>query len=318
MEIPKQQDFHVALSFAGEDREYVSRVASTLTDMGFRVFYDKHEIVTLWGKDLYTYLREIYFERALYTVMFISKHYAAKLWTNHERESSQARAFQERKEYILPARFDDTKVPGLLPTTYYVDLRTMSSQDFAQLIKEKIGPIPRPNFFPGHPDLLFRELEIEDAATQEATLNCAHHAQKSLSLMTPAERKFLSVAALHACPAGLPNNIHFNLEYLSRVSGLTTQEILQMVSRLDCLGIRSRTYEDNDEPLPQGTLISSKEILELEYRVNSVDFFGNGTAVLCAIFQIITDHLCPDCREKALNTLDLSVLGSMTGFTDRE
>jgi len=60
-------DFDVALSFAGEDRAYVEEVASVLREMGLRVFYDKYETVSLWGKDLYTHLREIYFSRARYT-----------------------------------------------------------------------------------------------------------------------------------------------------------------------------------------------------------------------------------------------------------
>jgi hypothetical protein len=49
--------------------------------------------------------------------VFISSHYARKLWTNHERKSAQARAFKERSEYLFPARFDDTDVPGILSTT---------------------------------------------------------------------------------------------------------------------------------------------------------------------------------------------------------
>jgi hypothetical protein len=44
----RQPDFDVALSFAGEDRTYVERVASELQRMGLKVFYDKHEAVTLW------------------------------------------------------------------------------------------------------------------------------------------------------------------------------------------------------------------------------------------------------------------------------
>ena len=43
----RQPDFDVALSFAGEDRTYVERVANELKRMGLKVFYDKHEAVTL-------------------------------------------------------------------------------------------------------------------------------------------------------------------------------------------------------------------------------------------------------------------------------
>jgi hypothetical protein len=114
--------FDVALSFAGEDRVYVEDVASILRKMEIRVFYDKYEVVSFWGKDLYTHLSEIYFERATYVVMFLSRHFKDKVWPNHERESAQAKAFLGKKEYILPARFDDTQIPGILPTTGYIDL----------------------------------------------------------------------------------------------------------------------------------------------------------------------------------------------------
>jgi hypothetical protein len=106
--------YDVALSFAGEDRKYVECTAEFLKNRGIRVFYDKYEEAELWGKDLYTHLRDIYSNRATYTILFLSKHYATKLWTNHERESAQARAFEENREYLLPARFDDTPIPGVL------------------------------------------------------------------------------------------------------------------------------------------------------------------------------------------------------------
>lgn len=130
--------FHVALSFAGEDREYVEKVAKELREKDVSLFYDKFDEVSLWGKDLYTYLRDIYHNKAYFTVIFISENYKNKRWTNHERESAQARAFSENREYILPAKFDDTEIPGILPTTHYIKLDRKSPQKFASLIIEKL------------------------------------------------------------------------------------------------------------------------------------------------------------------------------------
>lgn len=130
--------YDVALSFAGEDRAYVEQVAESLRTLGIRVFYDVYEEAVLWGKDLYVHLREVYQCHSRFTVMFISKHYAAKLWTSHERQSAQARAFGESREYILPARFDDSEVPGLPPTVGYIDLRKKSPLELSTLIVEKL------------------------------------------------------------------------------------------------------------------------------------------------------------------------------------
>ena len=139
MSTPPQSDYDVALSFAGEDRAYVSRVAAVLKNAQVKVFYDAYEKVTLWGKDLYEHLSDVYQHRARFTVLFASKHYADKVWTNHERKSAQARAIADRREYILPARFDDSEIPGLLATTGYIDLRTETPEQFAALILEKLG-----------------------------------------------------------------------------------------------------------------------------------------------------------------------------------
>jgi hypothetical protein len=139
MSTDTETKYDVAFSFAGEDRAFVGRVAQLLRDSGVRVFYDDYEKIDLWGKNLYTHLRDVYQHRAQYTVMFISERYARKLWTNHERESAQARAFEESSEYILPVRFDDTEVPGVLKTTGYLDLRHMEPEELADAILAKLG-----------------------------------------------------------------------------------------------------------------------------------------------------------------------------------
>lgn len=116
-------EFDVCLSFAGEDRPYVDSVAQELRSKGVRVFYDEYERTRLWGKDLFQHLDDVYQNAARYCVLFASKHYAEKIWTNHELQSAQARALRENREYILPARFDDTKIPGLRGTVGHIDLK---------------------------------------------------------------------------------------------------------------------------------------------------------------------------------------------------
>lgn len=131
-------EFEIALSFAGEDRTYVDQVANLLRDSGVKVFYDLFEEANLWGKNLYDYLSEIYKDKALYTIMFISKDYARKLWPTLERQTMQARAFQEHQEYILPARFDDTPIPGVLPTVAYISLVDRTPAAFVEVIHKKL------------------------------------------------------------------------------------------------------------------------------------------------------------------------------------
>jgi hypothetical protein len=136
---PDQQVYEVVLSFAGEDRAYVEKVADYLLNHQVRVFYDHYEEATLWGKDLAEHLDKDYRGSARYCVMFISEHYGKKIWTNHERKSALARAIEEKEEYILPARFDKTDIPGIRPTVGYVDLSGKTPEEFGALILTKLG-----------------------------------------------------------------------------------------------------------------------------------------------------------------------------------
>src|SRR3954447_4499725 len=134
-------DYDVCLSFAGEERPYVEQVAKLLSAQNIRVFYDGYEEAGLWGKDLYKHLDNIYRERARFCVIFASKAYREKVWTKHELASAQARALSANEEYVLPARFDDTEIPGLNPNIGYSDLRSHTPQQVAGLVKNKLGEV---------------------------------------------------------------------------------------------------------------------------------------------------------------------------------
>jgi hypothetical protein len=131
--------YEIVLSFAGEDRDYVESVAKFLISNGVSLFYDKYEEVTLWGKDLEVHLEKVYSGTARYCVVFISEHYAKKLWPSHEMKSALKKAVAEKEEYILPARFDDTEIPGLSESVACIDISNKSPEDFGLLILKKLG-----------------------------------------------------------------------------------------------------------------------------------------------------------------------------------
>jgi WD40 repeat protein len=131
----------VALSFAGAQRGYVEHVSEALKAQGVRCFYDADEQIDLWGKYLAEELPVIYGEQAAAVVVFVSAEYAARDWTRLERRSALNRAVRERQEYVLPARFDDTPLPGLLSDMVAVDLRTRTPQEFAEMIAAKLAAL---------------------------------------------------------------------------------------------------------------------------------------------------------------------------------
>lgn len=137
-----RRKYDVALSFAGEDREFVQDVADRLRELEVEVFYDGFEEADLWGKDLVTHLAEVYGQQSRFVVIFASKHYAEKAWPNHEREHALARHFRGERERVLPVRMDNTEIPGLPSTVGYLDRRVLTAEKLAELIRQKVDADP--------------------------------------------------------------------------------------------------------------------------------------------------------------------------------
>ena len=131
--------YEVALSFAGEQRKYVERVARALQSRGVSVFYDDFELVQLWGKDLVEEFQEVFERRAALAVMFISKEYVEKVWPRHERRTILSRAVKEKSTYVLPVRFDNTPVPGLPDSIKYERADAHTSEELAAMVAGKLG-----------------------------------------------------------------------------------------------------------------------------------------------------------------------------------
>lgn len=131
-------EFDIAVSFAGEDRDYVSEVVEAVKgDM--KVFYDEDYEVEAWGEDGIEYFTNVYMNRARFAVVFVSQHYAEKMWTKIERRSALARAASQRSAYLLPIRLDDTQLDGLLPTVVYLDSRRLGIAGVIQAIRDKVS-----------------------------------------------------------------------------------------------------------------------------------------------------------------------------------
>jgi len=133
--------YDVALSYAGEERAYVERVAARLRALGVAVFYDRFETVELWGTNLVDRFADVYGQRARYVVMFVSKAYAEKAWTDLERRQAQANALAVRRELVLPVRFDETTVPGLAATVHYLSAKDYEPEALADVIAQKVRQV---------------------------------------------------------------------------------------------------------------------------------------------------------------------------------
>lgn len=318
-EIPLQKSFSydVCLSFAGEDRPYVSQVAQALKERGITFFYDEDEQADLWGKDLYEHFAYIYGQAARYCILFASHHYARKHWTTHERENAQARALKETKEYILPARFDDTQIPGLPATVGYVNLATMEPESLAELISKKVEGRERHEFLPLDADVLCETLGIEDTADEmkDRAITSAVGFLHALRRTTRDERWIVMKTFFLGCTHELPENIHIDVDLLRRATDLPRQKIVDTVGGLRALGIYAylRDNEDSNDGFdPPYLPDSDPQTLALEFHHTSGNPPGNATAVANAMVSVYREDFCEEHAMAFLMRLDFSQLSSKT------
>lgn len=130
--------YDVALSFAGEDRDFVDKVVSYLK-VRIKIFYDYNEKPELAGAYLPPYLVEVYSKKSCYAVVFISRFYNEKKWTKFELQCMLEREVTE-PNYIIPVRLDDTEIPGILSTKGFIDGVKESPEDIANIIIKKVLP----------------------------------------------------------------------------------------------------------------------------------------------------------------------------------
>ncbi|MDP9224865.1 MAG: TIR domain-containing protein [Actinomycetota bacterium] len=305
-----EKDYDVALSFAGEQRAYVDQVAAALRGKGVRPFYDKYERANLWGKDLYEHLDYVYQRAAGYCVVFASEDYANKTWTNHERKSAQARAIEENVEYILPARFDETEIPGIRKTIGYIDLRHTTPEELADLIVQKLGPSRREKFFPPVPDRLYKELGVAGSEGEEYANEVARQFFLALIRMSKEERRLLFEVFAEGCPSKLPDNVHISLDLLRRITGMPPAEVRDTLHRMSSLGIEIKAYSSGDHEADD--MIEVTWDNRVAYHDKGQDDFNieRSLEVAKIVMLLSSEDGCRKCAHEALDNLDLSALTS--------
>lgn len=304
------QDFEydVALSFAGEQRDYVEAVAARLRDAGVRVFYDAYEKVELWGKDLYEHLDYVYQRAARFCVIFASDDYSRKMWTTHERKSAQARAIEANAEYILPARFDDTEIPGVRETVGHLSLADLSPEDLAALIVEKLGPRRRVRFFPPNPVRLRELADIDEDHEWEWLVDTAHQFFLALTRTSEEERLMLHEIFAQGCPSALPENIHISLDLLRRSTDMPPAEIQELLRGLSSLGFTSRVYSDGDHESDDMIAVTWDD--RTVYSDGDQEIFASewSTQIANAVMRGASSDFCIGCARAAVADLDFSTL----------
>ena len=134
------EEFLVAFSLAGEQRELVRAIAEALErKLGYgTVFLDEWFEYYLAGPDGDLKLQEIYSQRCKLAVVCISQRYGDKQWTQTEHRAIRARFMKGEQHAILPIRVGDGEVEGILFNTIVPDVRSRSSAESVQLILDRL------------------------------------------------------------------------------------------------------------------------------------------------------------------------------------
>jgi len=133
---PKTLEYDVCLSFAGEKRKQVQRVAAKLGRRGIKVFMDDLDQANMWARDLVQYLGDVFENKSKLCVAFLSPAYMSGKWTGLELEHALARAKKERDAYLLITHFEGTPVPKALADKSYVTYET--PRQMANLIEARV------------------------------------------------------------------------------------------------------------------------------------------------------------------------------------
>ena len=137
----RRHRFRVALSFPGERREYVARVATELDrQIGANAcFYDGFYEAQLAQPNLDVLLQGIYGERSDLVVAFVCTEYDAKLWCGIEWRKIRERVATGEGIEVMYVRLDEGDVAGMTALDGYLDARSRAPEDVARSIADRLA-----------------------------------------------------------------------------------------------------------------------------------------------------------------------------------
>lgn len=138
---PDDQIYDLAVSFAGEQRDYVEKVVRACQQLGLSIFYYRDMAIDWWGKSYLAEQRSIYSGRTRFFVPFISPEYLAKPIPMDEFSSALMTALTHGDDYILPVLIKNVTVPVemLHPHIHYLRAEDYDPQSLALAMKQKVA-----------------------------------------------------------------------------------------------------------------------------------------------------------------------------------
>ena len=133
--------FRIAFSFAGEKRDYVSKVAAILAKQfgEAAILYDEFHEAEFAVYDLGIRLPKLYGEQSDLIVPVLCPAYDAKRWTGWEWLHIYGLLTKDDGHRVMPSRFEHAPADGLAPTAGFIELDHKTPEQFATLILERLA-----------------------------------------------------------------------------------------------------------------------------------------------------------------------------------
>ena len=129
--------YDVALSFAGEKRDFVKEVNHYLKHFDINSFYDE-ESAEKWGnEDLRTSILEAYTD-SLFVAAFVSSEYLEKKWTKLELDCALTRNKEIDYNCLIVVNFDGVRHPAIGENIRSFNADKLSAFEIACEIKQKV------------------------------------------------------------------------------------------------------------------------------------------------------------------------------------
>lgn len=133
--------FRIALSFAGEQRAFVDKVAHVLAAKfsNERILYDKFHEAEFARRNLGVYLPSLYRDESDLIVPILCPAYDAKRWTGLEWNHIMELMTRADENRVLLCRFGHVEVSGLSAVDGFVELDGMTAETAVELILQRLA-----------------------------------------------------------------------------------------------------------------------------------------------------------------------------------
>lgn len=125
----------VAISYASEQEQYVSRVYKILEKENIKVFFAPKWEEEFIGRDMITEFYEIYRYKSRYVACFISEEYLKKDITMHEAKTALLREKEEKRNCLIPICWGNARLDGLDPDIHFLNGDRLREVEVAEKIK---------------------------------------------------------------------------------------------------------------------------------------------------------------------------------------